>query len=154
MTDPAQILKTARSILLVDWPHTGVPRALLGAGFTVFGFSPGCYSAASVVPKAPVDVDSRSVFAPQREGETGFLVFRKLDGPPANVDIVHIYRPAEEHPDIIARHVVPLGAMAIWLQPPITSAVTRRMATERGIAFVEGTDIVELADSVGPAGAA
>jgi predicted CoA-binding protein len=65
------------------------------------------------------------------------------------VDIVHIFRPAEEHPDIIARHVVPLAAKAIWLQPPITSTESRRIAADRGLAFVEGREIVEMTQSMG-----
>jgi len=149
MSDPAQVLQTARSILLVDWPHTGVPRALVGTGFAVFCYSPGRYSAAGVVAEAPQDVDSSSILAPQREGETGYLVFRKLDGPPATIDVVCIYRPEQEHPEIFARHVLPLHANAVWLQSPVTSAETRRIAAEQGLAFVEGHDIAEMAQNLG-----
>ena len=36
MSDSDQILLTAGSILLVDWPSTDVPETLAGAGYAVF----------------------------------------------------------------------------------------------------------------------
>ena len=33
--DPVEILRSAKVILLVDWPDAGVPRVLIEAGFTV-----------------------------------------------------------------------------------------------------------------------
>jgi hypothetical protein len=148
MTDPRQILEASQTILLIDWPRPGVPRTLLEAGFTVYGFSPGGYSQAQLLAERP-DNASVSVFPPKAEGEAGFLVFRKLDGPPHSVDIVNVYRDEEEHAGIIASHVAPLGAKALWLQPPITSTRTRNMASERGLAFVEGVDIAEATHAHG-----
>jgi hypothetical protein len=143
--DPAQILEAAKSILLVDWPTTGVPRALVDAGFTVFGHSPSGYKQATIETDRPPHLGPRSVFPPKDAGETGFLVFRSLDAPPSSVDIVNVYRPAEEIAGIFASLVIPLGARALWLHPPVTSADGQRMAVQRGLHFVEGVDIVELA---------
>jgi predicted CoA-binding protein len=144
MTDPSEILKRSKTVLLVDWPSPGVPRALLEAGFTVYGFSPHRYSAARLTPDRPDGVDAGSIFPP-RDGERGYLVFRKLEGPPSSVDIVNTYRPPAELPGILSNHVLPLRARALWLQPPGASPEARRMAVEHGLAFVEGSDIAEVA---------
>lgn len=144
MTNPRRILEIARTILLVDWPSLSVPRALLESGFTVFGYSPGRYSTAEISPNPPPDVDSGSVFAP-KDQEKGYLVFRRLDGRPSAVDIVSVYRPAEEMPGIIADHVLPLRAKVIWLQRPVASSEERAVAEEHGLVLIEGSDIAELA---------
>jgi len=149
MNDPAQILKTTSKILLVDWPHKGVPRTLLEAGFDVFGYSPAGYTRAELAAAAPADVDARSVFAPEKAGETRYLVFRRLAKPPSRVDLVHVHRPAAELADIFASQVVPLGAKALWLQPPLASEDARALASERGVAFVDGVDIVDAVRSSG-----
>ena len=64
MSDPNQILKGARSILLVDWSNAGVPRTLVEAGFAVFCASPGRYSVVEIVPEPPEEVASGDVFPP------------------------------------------------------------------------------------------
>ena len=147
--NPKQILDRSKSVLLVDWPNPGVPRALLEAGFTVYGFSPHRYSAASLVAEPPADVDRCSVFPPQSDGDTGYLVFRALAARPLHVDLVCSYRPAEEVPAIVANHAVPLGAQTLWIQPPPTTCeIARRLATEHGLVCVEGHDIAEVARAI------
>jgi predicted CoA-binding protein len=61
---------------------------------------------------------------------------------------VNTYRPPEELSKIVTNHVLPLGAKALWLQPPNTSFEARRIATECGFAFVEGADIAEVARAI------
>lgn len=139
--DAREILTEARSILLVDWPHPGVPRSLIEAGLVVFGFSPGRYSLAELVPEPPEDVAPGRVFPSASESDTGFLVFRELAAPPARVDAVAVYRPAEEIAGIIATHVIPLDARILWLQPPVSSAEARLAAADRGLHFIEGVDL-------------
>src|SRR5215813_7340233 len=109
MNDPGEILRSAQRILLVDWPNRGVPRALVEAGFTVFCASPGRYSVVEIVTEPPAGVAAGDLFPPP-EGESGYLVFRRLNDRPAGVDIVHVYRPENEHAGIVANQVVPLGA--------------------------------------------
>ena len=149
MTDPLQLLASSPSVLLVDWPHTGVPRALVEAGFRVFGYSPAGFSAAEVVAAAPAGDNLPSVFPPKHEGETGFLVFRKLGVPPASVDLVCVYRPENELEGIVARHVLPLKAKVLWLQPPLGSVKAQKIAAERGFILVEGLDIAERIRTAG-----
>ena len=95
MSDPKQILSSAKSVLLVDWSSTTIPRTLVEAGFTVFTASPGRYSIVELVSDPP---DGRD------------LVFRRLTDRPSHVDIVNVYRPENEHEGIDANHEVPHGA--------------------------------------------
>src|SRR5689334_15474270 len=124
MTEPAQILRSAKSILLVDWATEDVPLTLVQAGFTVFGASPGKYSAIEVA-------------------EESCLFFHLLLERPAQVDIVSVFRPENEHEEIVAHHVVPLSAKVVWLQPSIGSDTMRRLSLEHGFELVEGVDIAE-----------
>jgi len=145
--DAVQILRSLRSVLLIDWPHTGVPRALLESGFHVFGYSPDRYSNAELARERPAD-ELVTVYPPQGSSEKNFLVFRKRDTPPDHVDAVAVYRPAEEIPAIITKHVLPLRARVLWLQPPIESSDAQRLAAERGLRFVQGVDIATTARMV------
>ena len=121
MPDPTQTLRSAKSILLVDWSSPAVPRALLEAGFTVFTASPGRYSA--------VELDQDT------------LIFHQLTDRPAHVDIVNVYRPENEHEAIVTNHLIPLGAKILWLQPSITSGTARQLALKQGFELVEDVDI-------------
>jgi hypothetical protein len=140
MSDPNQILRSARRILLVDWANRGIPRTLVEAGFTVFCASPGRYSVVEVVSEPPEGIGASDVFPPQ-EGEDGYLVFRRLDDRPSGVDIVNVYRPEKEHAGIVANQVVPLGAKVLWLQPSVSAGAARQLALDHGLDLVEGIDI-------------
>jgi predicted CoA-binding protein len=52
------------------------------------------------------------------------------------VDVVDVFRPAEEAPEI-ARQAVAMGARALWLQLGITSAEAREIAAQGGLDYVE-----------------
>jgi len=148
MTDPKQILRSAKSVLLVDWPNPGVPRALLGAGLAVFTYSPDRYSRAEVVADRPVDADARNVLAPRDENESGYLVFRRLEARPEAVDVVNVYRPESEHAEIVAKHILPTGAKFLWLQPSVSSNSARALAEDHGLVLIEGIDIADVARSL------
>lgn len=147
MSDPNQILRSARRILLVDWANRGVPRALVEAGFTVFCASPGRYSVVEVASEPPEGIDSADVFPPL-EGEDGYLVFRRLDNRPSAVDIVNVYRPEKEHAGIVANQVLPLGAKVLWLQPSVGAGAARQLAFDHGFDLVEGIDIAVKASQL------
>ena len=138
------ILRGVRSVLLIDWPHTGVPRALLESGFQVFGYSPDRYSNAELARERPAD-EFVTVYSPKDSSEKNFLVFRKRDSPPGQVDAVAVYRPAEEIPAIVIKHVLPLHARVLWLQPPIDSSDAQVVAAEHRLHFVQGVDIATTA---------
>jgi len=61
---------------------------------------------------------------------------------------VKAWPPPEDVPEIEANHVLPLGAKTFWRQQPNASAEARRIATEHGLAFVEGSDIAAVARSI------
>ena len=52
------------------------------------------------------------------------------------VDVVQVFRPSEEAPEI-ARQAVEIGAKVLWLQLGITSPEARRIAEDSGLAYVE-----------------
>lgn len=142
---PRHILEQARTILLVGWPSAAIPRALLEARLTVFGFSPGGYSRAELAAEPPVARDGVDSFPPQGDRETGHVVFRRLDRRPEQVDIVYVHRPAAELPGILITHAVPLQASALWLQPPLRFTESRWLADTRGPEVIEDTEILALA---------
>lgn len=129
-TFATHILKKAKAILLVDWPSVDVPRALLKAGFAVYSYSPGEYSEAALA------------------GGSNEVSFDNIDGSPAEVDIVNIFRPEQEHREIIEKHVLPLKAKVVWLHPPVMSASTADLAKEHGLIFIESVDIAEVAAEI------
>jgi predicted CoA-binding protein len=146
--DPKQILELSRTVLLVDWPSTKVPRALLGAHLRVFGHSPNRYSRAELVTDLSNIDDSTTVFPAEVAGEEGYLVFHRLDSRPATADIVYVYRPAIELPGIVAEQVLPLGATVLWLQRPLESMAERNSVTKHGLILIENSDIAEVARSL------
>jgi hypothetical protein len=146
--DTALILKSAKNILLVDWPNPGVPRALLNAGFTVFGYSPDRYSVVQVVAELPQGIDGQNYFSPRTKDGDGYLIFQKLYNRPDFVDIVNVYRPEEEISGIVANLILPLGAKVLWLHPPVTSALGSDIASKNGLIFIEGVDIAEIAAKI------
>jgi uncharacterized protein len=66
----------------------------------------------------------------------GEKVYRRLEDIPERVDMVNVFRPAEEAPEV-ARQAVAVGAGALWLQLGIASAEARRIAEEAGLDYVE-----------------
>lgn len=124
-----RILKNAKTILLVDWPDKSVPLALLKAGFMVIGYSPDKYTLVSYETNYAEDS----------------LIFSELEGPPGEVEIVNIFRPEEEHEEIITKHALPLKAKTVWLHPPVNSAKTAKLAKKHNLTFVKGHDIAAAA---------
>ncbi|MBO0868026.1 MAG: CoA-binding protein [Micromonosporaceae bacterium] len=55
---------------------------------------------------------------------------------PEPVDLVNVFRPGPETPDV-ARQAVAIGAKALWLQQGITSAESRKIAEDGGLDYVE-----------------
>jgi uncharacterized protein len=65
-------------------------------------------------------------------GEPVATSLADVDGP---VDVVDVFRPAEEAADI-ARQAVAIGAKVLWLQLGITSDEARRVAEDGGLTVV------------------
>jgi predicted CoA-binding protein len=66
----------------------------------------------------------------------GERVYRSLAEVPERIDIVDVFRPAADAPDI-ARQAVEVGAKALWLQLDIRSDEARWIAEAAGLDYVE-----------------
>jgi hypothetical protein len=66
----------------------------------------------------------------------GERVYHTLLEIPEKVDIVDVFRPPADAPEI-ARQAAAIGAKALWLQLDIRSAEARRIAEAAGMEYVE-----------------
>ncbi len=66
----------------------------------------------------------------------GERVYRSLADVPEKIDLVDVFRPAADAPEI-ARQAVAVGAKALWLQLDIRSNEARRIAEAAGLDYVE-----------------
>lgn len=66
----------------------------------------------------------------------GERVYRSLADIPHPVDLVDVFRPAEQAVDVV-RQAVAIGAPAVWLQLGIVSPQARQIAEQAGIDYVE-----------------
>ena len=149
-TKAQQLLSETKSILLVDWPNINLPYALLKAGFIVFSYSPDKYSEAKLLIEKPHNTEGLSIFSITDDNAEVYVSFEKLDSSPGTVDIVHIYRPEAELPDIVEKHVLPLSAKAIWLYPPQTSELARGLAAQHCVELIQGVNIIDFAAELQP----
>lgn len=115
---PAEILQQVTTIAVVgasrDPNKAGgsVPAGLQQRGFRIIPINP---------------------FADTLFGER---VYRKLSEVPVPIDLVDVFRPGADAPEI-ARQAVAVGAKALWLQLEIHSAEARRIAEAGGLDYVE-----------------
>jgi uncharacterized protein len=89
-----------------------VPKQLQGAGFRI----------------VPVN--------PHADAILGQQVYRMLEHIPFPIDIVLVFRPSADAPQV-ARSAVAIGAKALWLQQGIASPDARRIAREGHLLYVE-----------------
>jgi uncharacterized protein len=66
----------------------------------------------------------------------GERVYRSLAEVPDEIDVVDVFRPSADAPDI-ARQAVAAGAKAVWLQLDIRSEEARQIAEAAGLDYVE-----------------
>jgi uncharacterized protein len=66
----------------------------------------------------------------------GLRAYPSLAEVPEHVDLVDVFRPADEAPEI-TRQAVAIGAGAVWLQLGLRSEEAHRIAEEAGIDYVE-----------------
>jgi uncharacterized protein len=113
-----EILNEARTIAVVgasrDSRKAGgsVPEGLQARGFRII----------------PVNPYADTLF--------GERVYRTLLDVPEKVDLVDVFRPSADAPEI-ARQAAAIGARALWLQLDIHSDEARRIAVEAGMDYVE-----------------
>jgi predicted CoA-binding protein len=115
---PEEVLRAARTIAVVGAsrdprkPGGSVPYGLQQRGFRVIPINP---------------------YADELFGER---VYRSLAEVPEPIDLVDVFRPAADAPEI-ARQAVAAGARALWLQLDIRSAEARAIAQGAGLDYVE-----------------
>jgi len=66
----------------------------------------------------------------------GERVYRSLADVPDRIDLVDVFRPSGDTPEI-ARQAVAAGAKALWLQLGIRSSEARSIAESAGLDYVE-----------------
>lgn len=116
--EPHEILERYNTIAVVGLSRDpaksaySVPRTLQAAGFRII----------------PVN--------PYADTLLGEKVYRRLADIPEPIDVVEVFRPSAEAPDI-ARQAVAVGAKALWLQLGLTSPEARAIAEGAGLAYVE-----------------
>jgi uncharacterized protein len=115
---PKEVLERSRTVAVVGLSRNpgkaahAVPAGLRAAGFRIIPVNP---------------------HATELLGETAYA---RLEDVPAPVDLVVVFRPAQEAPDI-ARRAVAVGAKALWLQTGIRSDEARSIAEGAGLGYVE-----------------
>ena len=128
MSDTAgELLASAGTVLVVDWPTPHVPATLARAGLRVFvrgGPGPDQYT--------------------EHEAAGSEIVVRQVGHAPDHADLVYSYRPVEELPDIVAL-ARSLGAGAVWVTPrsPGEDERARGIVESAGLHYVSGLDIVD-----------
>ena len=148
MTDPdgAELLRQAKTILLIDWPSRDVPDTLAQLDLTVISDAGR----------------GRGYIAHVMDGET--VALRKIDKLPARFDIVYAHRPIDELPSIIKR-ALELKSSTIWLQSgrdstgardpkgcwltPADSQKARKLVESAGLIYVEDAYIADAARALG-----
>lgn len=73
---------------------------------------------------------------PQSDEIWGERCYPTLADIPGPVDLVDVFRPAEDAPEVV-RQAIAIGAKAVWLQSGIVSAEARQLAEQAGLAYVE-----------------
>jgi predicted CoA-binding protein len=120
---------------------TALRERLLGIYATtktiaVVGASADPTKAAHVIPRYLQSQGYRILPVNPRGGELfGERVFRSLAEIDVPVDVVDVFRPAEEAPEI-ARQAIANGAKVLWLQVGIESDEAQRLAEAAGLTVV------------------
>lgn len=115
---PQDILAGAKTIAVVgasrdsSKPGGSVPAGLQRRGFRII----------------PVNPYADTLF--------GERVYRSLLEIPEKIDLVDVFRPQADAPEI-ARQAVQVGAKALWLQLDIRSPEARQIAERAGLEYVE-----------------
>ena len=147
MGDAGQVLDTARTVVVIDWPTKDVPETLARAGYTV-------------LVKGGPEPDNYSAY----EVQGTEVVSRRTGAAPAAADLVYSYRPIEELPGIVAL-AQRLGARAVWVQSGVASDGTkapngcwmdqaasraaREIVESAGLAYIEAPYIADEVRSRG-----
>ena len=134
MTEPLDLLRRARHVVVQDFPDRVVPDSLLAAGLTVTIYG----------GPDPADVTTQEL-------DDGAVLLRQRGERPESADLLYVYRPFTEI-DGILTEAGRLGVATIWRQPeaggPDADAAAWRERVEgAGFAYVEGP-IADVAEEI------
>ena len=102
----------------------------------VVGASANEEKAAHTIPRFLQRNGFRVIPVNPRGGEIlGEKVYEKLADVPEDIDVVDVFRPSEETPQV-AKEAVEAGAKVLWLQEGISSEEAEKIATEGGLKVV------------------
>jgi uncharacterized protein len=102
----------------------------------VVGASVDEMKAAHTIPRYLQRQGYRIIPVNPKGGEIlGEKVYERLEDVPEPIDVVDVFRPSAETPDV-ARDAVKVGAKALWLQEGIESEEAERIASEGGLKVV------------------
>lgn len=102
----------------------------------VVGASGSEEKAAHTIPRYLQREGYRIIPVNPRGGEIlGEKVYENLADVPDQIDVVDVFRPSEETPDV-AKAAVAAGAKVLWLQEGISSDEAERIASEGGLKVV------------------
>lgn len=116
--EPFEILERYNTIAVVGLSRDpsksahSVPRTLQAAGFRII----------------PVN--------PYADTLLGEKVYRRLADIPEPIEVVEVFRPSTEAPEV-ARQAVAAGAKVLWLQLGLKSGEARTIAEGAGLVYVE-----------------
>jgi uncharacterized protein len=106
------------------------------ATIAVVGASANPEKPAHTIPAYLREVGFRIVpVNPAAEEILGVTAYPRLEDVPVPVDVVEVFRPAAEAPEI-ARSAVAIGAKVLWLQEGIVSEEAAAIAREGGLRVV------------------
>jgi predicted CoA-binding protein len=104
---------------------------------TVVGASASVGKAAYSVPAHMREQGWRIIpVNPNADHILGARAYPNLAAVPEQIGLVDVFRPSGETP-AVARQAVAAGATALWLQLGITSQVSRAIAEDHGLLYVE-----------------
>lgn len=110
----------------------------------VVGASPDPSKRANLVPAYLQEQGYRVIpVNPKHTEVLGEASYPTLLEIPEPIDIVDVFRPPSDCPDV-ARKAVQVGARVLWLQLGIHSEVAARIAAEAGLAYVENHCIGQM----------
>jgi len=118
-------------------------REILAGAHTiaVVGASRDPQKSAHWVPKMLQEQGWRIIpVNPHADQVLGEHSYARLADIPVHVDVVDVFRPAREAPELV-REAAAIGAGAVWLQLGLTSQQARQAAHDAGMEYVENTCI-------------
>lgn len=123
----------------------------------VVGASASEEKAAHTIPRYLQRNGYRIIPVNPRGGEIlGEKVYEKLTDVPDEIDVVDVFRPSEDTPDV-AKDAVAIGAKVLWLQEGISSDEAEKIATEGGLKVVMDTcmgatyhRLIKMGEGAGP----